>query len=49
VRIEGPQVGDKVLFEENPGLARFGTGNFSGFGFAPQVFCRHLQEGGGLV
>ena len=49
LRIERPEVGDKVILQERPALAGFGTANLSIFHPASQFFLAELEEVGSLL
>ncbi|MEB8486698.1 hypothetical protein OW716_00400 [Acidithiobacillus ferriphilus] len=49
LRIERPEVGDKIFFHERPALARFGTTNLARFDPATQFFFAKLKKIGGLL
>ena len=49
LRIERPEVGDKIILEECPALTGFGTTNLSRFDPATQLFLAELKKVGGLL
>jgi hypothetical protein len=42
-------IGDKIVFQENPRLAGLGAGQQAKPGAAPHLLRMHLEEGRGLL